>query len=154
MNDHIDRDNTIDSTASIQPEMTPFLLGPGVVIKGDVICEHEDPQMRMMIVGRLEGDIKTKGIVQIAKGAVVAAKSMIDAGVVIVSGSIIGENVTVRAGVLVLQSTGNIEVKEVCLPPGGFEQQRGGILNARLVMAPVTAAVTTTQFAPELATAE
>ena len=129
-----DRNDQIDSSNAIQPEKTPLIVGPGIVIKGNIVSEYDDPDLRMLIIGRVEGDITTKGVVQIAKGAVVAANAQIEAGVIIVAGSITGEKVTIRANLLVLQATGNVAVDNVCLPSGGLEQQRGGILNARLNM--------------------
>lgn len=134
MNDSNQRNDQIDTSASIKPENTTLVVGPGIVIKGNILSELEDPDVRMLILGRIEGDITTKGIVQIAKGGEVAGNSLIDAGTVIVSGSITGDAVTVRAKLLVLQSTGRVAVGHVRLPPGGLEQQRGSVLEARLSM--------------------
>ena len=125
---------TESSSSTIQPEKTPLMIGPGVIIRGHILTESDDSDLRMMILGRVEGNITTKGIVQIAKGAVVCADAVIEAGEIVVSGELIGENVTIRTNLLVLQSTGNVNVACICLPPGGLEQQRGGILNARLEM--------------------
>ncbi|MES2027102.1 MAG: polymer-forming cytoskeletal protein [Pseudomonadota bacterium] len=138
MNDGLQRDDQLDSSVSIKPEKTPFVVGPGIVIKGNVVSELDDPDVRMLVLGRIEGDISTKGIVQIAKGAVVAGNSLIQAGSIIVSGSICGDEVTVRAQLLVLQSTGRVTVGSVRLPPGGLEQQRGSVLEARLHMSEAT----------------
>lgn len=132
MNDS--RENMISNSTTIQSEKTPLLIGLGVLIRGEVIDETGDPESRMIILGRVQGNITTKGIVQIAKGAVVEADSTIDAGEIVVSGSLIGKGVTVRTDLLVLQSTGSVDVESVLLPPGGLEQMRGGVLNARLDM--------------------
>lgn len=122
------------SSAAIKPEKTPLVIGQGIVIRGEIIDETNDPESRMMILGTIEGNIHTKGIIQIAKGALVRAGSIIEAGEVVVSGRLVGEGVTVRTDVLVLQSTGYVEVDNVVVPPGGLEQSRGGVLIARLDM--------------------
>lgn len=149
------RDDQINSSSTIQPEKTPLLIGVGMVIRGEIIDETNNPETRMLILGRVEGNIFTKGVVQISKGAVVQAGSVIEAGEIVVSGRLVGENVTVRANVLVLQSTGFVEVQAVILPPGGLEQSRGGVLIARLDMSgvpaaalPVSAATVTAFAAP------
>lgn len=135
MNINPTREEELDSCASVQPEKTSLVAGPGIVIKGDIVSEIEDPDNRILVVGRVQGDIYTKGILQIAKGAVVAGNCLIQADTIIVSGSIIGENLIVKARLLVLQGTANVTVAAVRLPCGGLEQHRGSVLDARLTMA-------------------
>lgn len=128
------RDGKLNSSASIQPEKTPLMIGLGMLIRGEIIDESGDTNSRMLILGRVEGNISTKGVVQISKGAELHAGSIIEAGEIVVSGRVTGKDVTLRADVLVLQSTGHVEVDNVVLPPGGLEQMRGGVLIARLDM--------------------
>lgn len=123
-----------NNSGSIRPEKTPLLIGQGITIRGEIVDETQDPESRMMILGVVEGNITTKGIIQISKGAIVKAGSIIEAGEIVVSGRLVGETVTVRTNVLVLQSSGHVEVDCVQMPPGGLELSRGGVLIARLDM--------------------
>lgn len=123
------------NSASIRPEKTPLLIGQGIIIRGEITDDTQDPESRIVILGVVEGNISTKGIIQIAKGAVVKAGSVIEAGEIVVSGRLVGETVTVRTNVLVVQSTGHVEVDCVQMPPGGLELSRGGVLIALLDMA-------------------
>lgn len=119
---------------AILPESTPLFIGAGVVIEGTIRYDGVDINSRIKVVGEVRGDIYTSGILEIAPGAQVNANSKIVCREIIVAGKIAGEGVTVRANTLILLETGNVAVEMVCLPLGGLEQNRGGILNARLDM--------------------
>ena len=124
----------IDTSTSVHPDKTSLVIAPGIVIKGCIVSEIEDADSRLLILGRVEGDIFTRGIVQVCKGGVVSGSSVIEADTLVVSGSVIGENVTVKTRLLVIQSTGDVTVNTVRVPPGGLELQRGGRLDARMTM--------------------
>lgn len=115
---------------------TPLFVGKGMKISGRIESITGDPTQRLVIQGEVHGDILTDGILDIAEHAVVHATSKIDCGEIIVSGRLTGdkEKVTVRANVLTLAPTGDVSVETLQLPPGGLEQSRGGVLNARLDM--------------------
>lgn len=115
----------------------PLFVGPGIVIEGTIRHEVAEAGERLVIYGKVVGNIISKGILQVEQGATVHALTSIDCEQIILAGTITGETgVTVRSKLLVLQSTGNLAVDTVSLPPGGLEQCRGGILNARLDMSP------------------
>lgn len=113
---------------------TPLYVGPEMVIQGTVIYKGDDPKAVLMVVGKIEGNIKTTGILHVVKGAVIEAESSIECSEIVVAGKIVGKGVTIKTQSLKLESTGNVEAELVCLPPGGLEQCRGGVLNARLDM--------------------
>lgn len=121
---------------SIIPEKTPLYVGPDVVINGDINFQTSDPDQRLMIRGEVKGNIYTNGILQVSEGAVISAAKRIECAEIVVAGTIKGEGVTIKANLLMLLPSGNIAVETLCLPPGGLEQSRGGILNARLDMNP------------------
>ena len=147
-----DRNGQPGNGSTIQTEKTPLMIGLGIVIRGEILDESGDKDSRMLILGRVEGNITTKGIVQITKGAEVVAGSVIQAGKVVVSGRLVGKDVIVKTDVLVLQSTGYVDVDTVILPPGGLEQMRGGVLIARLDMSGVAATPATVPASVPVAT--
>lgn len=124
----------LDRLDSIIPEKTPLYVGPDVVINGDINFQTSDPDQRLMIRGEVKGNIYTNGILQVSEGAVINAAKRIECAEIVVAGTIKGEGVTIKANLLMLLPSGNIAVETLCLPPGGLEQSRGGILNARLDM--------------------
>ena len=128
------RTEKIDTSSEIHPDKTSLVIAPGIVIKGDIVSEIEDADARLLILGRVEGNIFTKGVVQVGKGGVIEAGSIITADTLIVSGNVLGANVTVNAQILVIQSTGRVQVGNVRVPPGGLELQRGASLDARMTM--------------------
>lgn len=124
---------TID--ASSFEKSPPLFVGSGIVIEGTIRHEGVNADERLVILGKVVGNIFSKGILHVERGATVHALSSIDCEQIVLAGSITGDaGVTVRAKLLVLQATGNLAVDTVCLPPGGLEQRRGGVLNARLDM--------------------
>lgn len=134
MNTPLGKQQSIERLDSIIPEKTPLYIGQGVVFEGDVRFMSEDPDQRLLVVGEIKGNIFTNAVLQIAEGAVISAVESIEANEIVVSGTIKGDGVKVKANLMLLQPTGNIAVDTICLPPGGLEQSRGGILNARLDM--------------------
>lgn len=123
-----------DQLDAVLPEKTRLYIGPGISIKGDIRFIAEEVDQRLVICGEFEGNISTNGTVQITEGAVVRGEATIDCGEIVVGGTVSGANVTMKAQLLYLLSTGNISVEKLCLPPGGLEQSRGGVLNTRLDM--------------------
>ena len=119
---------------TLLPESTRLYVGPGITIKGDIHFQTEQPDQRLVICGDVEGNISTNGVLQIAEGAIVRGNTTIDCAEIVVAGTLTGESVTIKARLLFLLATGNIAVDKLCLPPGGLEQSRGGVLNARLDM--------------------
>lgn len=128
------REEQIAAAGNIAPEKTPLMIGPDILIKGDVFYEGKDAQSRLLVMGKVHGNIHTSGVLQIAQGAEVVPGSILDCGEIVVAGKICGEGVTIKTNLLILEATGNIAVDTLCLPPGGLEQARGGVLNARLDM--------------------
>lgn len=131
--------STEDISTTMQRASTPLFIGADIVIQGTVIYNGKDPKAVLMLVGKIEGNIKTNGILQIVEGAVVQAESSIECSEIIVAGKIVGKGVIIKTQSLKLEATGDVEADLVCLPPGGLEQFRGGILNARLDMSPAHA---------------
>lgn len=126
--------DALDNIDAVIPEKSPFYMGPGMVIRGDLEFFSEDPDARLVILGQFFGNIRTNAILQVAPGAIIHASELIDAGQVVVSGKITGNKVTVRTNMLAINPTGNVHVDVLCLPPGGLENSRGSVLNARLDM--------------------
>jgi cytoskeletal protein CcmA (bactofilin family) len=135
----------LDDSNSVLPEKTPLFVGLGIVIEGVIRYDGADKSQRLVILGEVNGDIITTGILQIAKGATVRAASKIECAEIIVAGNLIGEGVSVRAGLIVLQPTSVVKVDTLCLPPGGLEQSRGSMLNAKLDMSEEYASLAKTE---------
>lgn len=133
MNTPVTPTRRLDSD-EILPEKTPLLVGLGVVIEGTIRYETKDPEDRLVILGQVLGDIFTNGILQIAQGATVRPVSKIECAEIIISGTLEGDNVVVSTNLLQLQPTAKVRVDTLRLPPGGLEQSRGSMLNAKLDM--------------------
>jgi cytoskeletal protein CcmA (bactofilin family) len=132
MNHDSNHNDLIESTTAINPGKTPLIIGPGIVLKGNIVNEDGDPESQMMIMGRVEGDITTKGVIQIAKGGEIAGNSMITAGAIVIAGQITGSNVSIRTNLLVMHSTSVVDVAMVFVPPGCLEMKRGSLLVGQL----------------------
>ena len=121
---------------ALQPENSRLYIGPGIIVRGDIEFPQSKPDERLVICGEVQGNISTPGILQVVEGATIKGDSKIECAEIVVAGTISGENVTIKANLLLLLSTGSIAVNTLKLPPDGLEQSRGGVLNARLDMNP------------------
>lgn len=93
-----------------------------------------NPASRIMVLGEVHGDIYTDGILEIGQGGVLFAEAIIECLEMVVGGQVVGDHVTIHAELFRMQSTGRVSVDSLRLPPGGLEQARGSVLNARLDM--------------------
>ena len=110
------------------------LIGVGVVLRGGVTAITGNPASRIMVLGEVHGDIYTDGILEIGQGGVLFAEAIIECLEMVVGGQVVGDHVTIHAELFRMQSTGRVSVDSLRLPPGGLEQMRGSVLNARLDM--------------------
>ncbi len=126
---------TSDNRNSIEPEKTPLFIGAGVTFHGSF--KHEGPaDEKAVILGELTGNIQWNGILQVPRGGKVIVESALRCREMVVGGEIVGANdeVVIETGLLRLGESASIDVATVSVPPGGLEQSRGSVINAKLRM--------------------
>ena len=86
--------------------------------------------------GVFKGNIDWPGTVHLAVGAEVVIDSKVSCREIEVAGKISGsgQNVVLETGMLRMRESATVEVGLLSLPPGGFEQARGAVVNANLRM--------------------
>lgn len=124
------------SISEMSSQSIGTLIGADVVVNGSIQSITGNPSLRMVVMGRVNGDIKTDGILEIGAGAAVFPQTSIECAEIVIAGSVTGENTSIHTDLFILQSSGRVDVNTLCLPPGGLEQLRGSVLNARLDMSP------------------
>lgn len=126
---------TSDTRNSIEPEKTPLFIGAGVTFHGSF--NHQGPaDEKAVILGELTGNIQWNGILQVPRGGKVIVESALRCREMVVGGEIVGANdeVVIETGLLRLGESASIDVATVSVPPGGLEQSRGSVINAKLRM--------------------
>ncbi len=126
---------TSDNRSSIEPDKTPLFIGAGVTFKGSF--HHAGPaDEKAVILGELTGDMEWNGILQVPRGGKVTVLKSLRCREVMVGGEIVGadDDVVIETGLLRLGESASVEVATVSLPPGGLEQSRGSVINAKLRM--------------------
>lgn len=126
---------TADTKSTIQPELTPLYIGTGVELSGMV--RHAGPVTEKAIVlGTLLGDVDWNGILQVPHGGKVVVQQSMRCREMIVNGEVssANEDVVIETGLLRLGEKAVIAVATVSVPPGGLEQARGSVINAKLRM--------------------
>ena len=126
---------TSDNRSSIEPDKTPLLIGAGVTFKGSF--HHAGPaDEKAVILGELTGDMGWNGILQVPRGGKVTVLKSLRCREIMVGGEIVGadDDVVIETGLLRLGESASVEVATVNLPPGGLEQSRGSVINAKLRM--------------------
>jgi hypothetical protein len=124
-----------DTKSTIQPELTPLYIGTGVEVSG--MIRHVGPVAEKAIVlGTLLGDLEWNGILQVPHGGKVVVQQSMRCREMIVNGEIssANEEVVIETGLLRLGEKAIITVATVSVPPGGLEQARGSVINAKLRM--------------------
>jgi len=113
----------------------PLFIGVGVTFEGMV--RHAGPQNeKAVILGTFDGNVEWNGIMQVPRGGKVHVQKSLRCRELVVAGEIVGasEEVVIETGLLRLADTAAIEVATVSVPPGGLEQVRGSVINAKLRM--------------------
>ncbi len=126
---------TSDNRSAIEPEKTPLFIGAGVTITGSF--HHAGPtDEKAVILGELTGDMEWNGILQVPRGGKVTVLKSLRCREIMVGGQIVGadEDVVIETGLLRLGESASVDVATVSLPPGGLEQSRGSVINAKLRM--------------------
>lgn len=127
--------STEQQRPTAETEKTPLFIGAGVQFAGTI--RHAGPQTeRAVIVGEFHGDIEWNGVLHVPQGGKVIVDKTLRCREILVSGAIVGtaEDAMIETGLLRLGKTATIEVGAVSVPPGGLEQQRGSVVNAKLRM--------------------
>lgn len=126
---------TSDNRSTIDPSKTPMFIGAGVTIQG--VVRHTGPQdEKAVILGTLEGDMEWNGILQVPRGGRLEVQKSLKCREIMVGGEIVGasDDVVIETGLLRLGESAVVEVATVSVPPGGLEQSRGSVINAKLRM--------------------
>jgi len=113
----------------------PLFIGAGVTFEGTV--RHAGPQNeKAVILGTFEGNVEWNGIMQVPRGGKLVVQKSLRCRELVVAGEIAGasEDVVIETGLLRLADTAAVEVATVSVPPGGLEQVRGSVINAKLRM--------------------
>lgn len=124
-----------DQRSTIEPENTPLFIGLGVQFAGTI--RHNGPQQeKAVILGEFTGDVEWNGVLQVPRGGKVIVEKSMRCREMMVGGEIVGANdeVVIETGLLRLGESASIDVATVSVPPGGLEQSRGSVVNARLRM--------------------
>lgn len=127
--------NPQDDRSAINPEKTPLFIGVGVAFEG--LIRHTGPvDERAVILGSLSGNVEWNGILQVPKGGKVTVSESLRCREMMIGGEIVGANddVVIETGLLRLGESASIQVATVSVPPGGLEQSRGSVINAKLRM--------------------
>lgn len=114
---------------------TPVFIGPGVQFAGTI--RHAGAQdERAVILGEFTGDIEWNGVLHVPAGGKLVVEKALRCREMQVSGAIVGtsEDALIETGLLRLGQSASIEIGAVSVPPGGLEQQRGSVVNAKLRM--------------------
>lgn len=114
----------------------PVYIGRGVQFAGS-IRHSGDSAEQAVIEGEFDGDIDWNGVLHIPPGGKVVVAKHLRCREIVVAGKIESqsEEVLVETGLLRLADTAEIDVATLSVPPGGLEQARGSVVNARLRMA-------------------
>lgn len=138
-----------DNRTAIEPEKTPLFIGAGVSFNGSF--SHTGPaDEKAVILGELTGDMEWNGVLQVPRGGKVTVMKSLRCREIMVGGEIVGvdENVVIETGLLRLGESASVEVATVSVPPGGLEQSRGSVINARLRMSSENAFAQSAAAAP------
>lgn len=114
---------------------SPLFIGEGVTIEG--VIRHAGPtDERAVILGTLEGGLEWNGILEVPQGGKITASHSIRCREMRIGGEIVGANdsVVIETGLLRLDASACVHVATVSVPPGGLEQARGSVMNAKLRM--------------------
>lgn len=126
---------TSDNRSAIEPEKTPLFIGAGVTFHGSF--HHAGPvDEKAVILGEITGDMQWNGILQVPRGGKVTVLKSLRCREIMVGGQIVGadDDVVIETGLLRLGESASVDVATVSLPPGGLEQARGSVINAKLRM--------------------
>lgn len=126
---------TSDNRSAIEPDKTPLFIGAGVTFNGSF--HHAGPvDEKAVILGELTGDMQWNGILQVPRGGKVTVLKSLRCREIMVGGQIVGadDDVVIETGLLRLGESASVDVATVSLPPGGLEQARGSVINAKLRM--------------------
>lgn len=124
-----------DQRAAPETEKTPLFIGQGVQFCGTI--RHAGGQdERAVILGEFSGDLEWNGVVHVASGGKLVVDKAVRCREMVVAGEVVGatQEAVIETGLLRLAKTASIEVADVNVPPGGLEQMRGAIVNAKLRM--------------------
>lgn len=124
-----------DTKSEIDPTKTPLFIGTGVEFAGTI--RHGGPHdERAVILGSLTGEVHWNGILQVPTGGKIVVQGTLRCREMMIGGEIVGEgdDVVIETGLLRLGNSARIDVATVSLPPGGLEQARGSVINAKLQM--------------------
>lgn len=124
-----------DQNTAADPEKTPLYIGAGVQFSGTIRHSGEKDE-RAVILGEYAGDVDWNGVLHIARGGKLVVDKAVRCREMVVSGEVIGATpeAMIETGLLRLGKTATIEVADVSVPPGGLEQMRGAVVNAKLRM--------------------
>lgn len=124
-----------DNSNHIVPEKTTLYVAQNVELSGmvDSSCEADE---RAVVLGSFSGDIAWSGIVQIPSGGMLILKDKLACRELILGGKIISGSSTavITTNLLRMGPAAQISAGSIHVPPGGLEQARGSIINARLHM--------------------
>jgi hypothetical protein len=111
--------------------MAPVFIGPDVIVEGTIRRKDGgDPNEVANITGVFKGNIDWPGIVHVAAGAEVVIETKASCREIEVAGRISGDqNVVLEAGMLRMRESAIVEVGQLSLAPGGWEQACGAVLN-------------------------
>jgi cytoskeletal protein CcmA (bactofilin family) len=127
--------STDQQRPATEAEKTPLFIGAGVQFTGSI--RHAGPQdERAVVLGEFTGDVEWNGVLHVPRGGKLVVEKSLRCREMLVCGEIVGanEDAVIATGLLRLGKTATIEVGVVSVPPGGLEQQRGSVVNAKLRM--------------------
>lgn len=127
--------STEQQRPAAEADKTPLFVGAGVQFAGRI--RHAGPQSeRAVILGEFNGDIEWNGVLHVPQGGKLVVDKALRCREILVSGAIVGktEEALIETGLLRLGKTATIDIGAVSVPPGGLEQQRGSVVNAKLRM--------------------
>ena len=122
-------------TTTTEAAKTPVFIGAGVQFTGTI--RHAGAQdERAVILGEFTGDIEWNGVLHVPAGGKLVVDKELRCREMLVSGAVVGtsEGAHIETGLLRLGQTASVEIGAVSVPPGGLEQQRGAVVNAKLRM--------------------
>lgn len=123
------------TTDQIDPAKSPLYIGAGIEIEGTI--KHVGAQdERAVVLGTFKGNIECNGVLQVIEGAKVIITESCKAREMVVAGEIVGAtpDVVIQTGLIKLGQSAVVDVGTLEVPPGGLEQDRGSVVNARLRM--------------------
>lgn len=126
---------TTEQRSTLEPASPPLFVGAGVQFAGTITHagSHGD---RAVILGEFVGDMEWNGTMVLPQGGKVIVEESIRCREMVVGGEIVGSSgdVVIETGLLRLAESAAINVATINVPPGGLEQSRGAVVNAKLTM--------------------